>query len=163
MPNDTISIETPLLVPPTASNNSPTNSFHTAAAPTISTVPTPTEAAPIGHTILGISAGNNKETPNDTIPIRTPLPVPPVASVNSSTINKSPAPTPIEAAPTGHTTILVKYNNSEHKDVAIAATALADDFILHLYYGTYFNVPVYAQAPFYYVSRSQYISVFSGW
>jgi hypothetical protein len=98
-----------------------------------------------------------------------PIPVPSTPTMAAPTVPTSPAPT--AATPTGPTTILVKldkYNGSDDKDVAAAATALADDSLLHFYCGTYFNVPATdanadAEPPFYCISRDQYIGVFSSW
>jgi hypothetical protein len=65
-------------------------------------------------------------------------------------------------------TVLVEldeFDSSDDEDAATAASALAEDSILHFYNGTYFNVPTNAdgQAPLYYVTRGRYIGVFSGW
>ncbi|KAG1721859.1 uncharacterized protein EDB91DRAFT_1256320 [Suillus paluster] len=121
---------------------------------------------------LGIGINTSGETPDDTVTTETPLPTPPAASDNSPavtvtsmevpiptpstptaaapaipaasdpTIPTTPAPT--AAAPTGHTTILVEFNeydDSDDEDSAMAAAALVDNSILHFHRETYFNVP----------------------
>ncbi|KAG1740921.1 hypothetical protein EDB19DRAFT_1908242 [Suillus lakei] len=117
---------------------------------TIETPPTPSMASD--------SSPTNIEDP-------TPAPFESTPTAVAPTIPAAPAPT--VAAPTGHTTVLVEFdefNSSDDKGAAMAASALADDFLLHFYHGTYFNVPADAdaQAPLYYLTRGQYISVFSG-
>jgi len=52
---------------------------------------------------------------------------------------------------------------SDEEDAANAASARADDSDLMFYHGKYFNVPIVAKAPFYYIIRGRYIGVFSGW
>ncbi|KAG1745509.1 uncharacterized protein EDB91DRAFT_1246382 [Suillus paluster] len=133
-PDDTVTTETPLPTPPTASDNSPAVTVTSMEVP-IPTPSTPTAAAPA------------------------------IPAASDPTIPTTPAPT--AAAPTGHTTILVEfdeYDDSDDEDSAMAAAALADNSILHFYHGTYFNVPAAkAQAPFYCITRGRYIGVFSGW
>jgi hypothetical protein len=68
--------------------------------------------------------------------------------------------------PAGHVTLFVDYegnDSSDDEDAAAAATALANDSTLIHYRDTYFNVPVEATPPFYYVTRGRYIGIFSGW
>jgi hypothetical protein len=53
--------------------------------------------------------------------------------------------------------------SSDDEDAAASAASLAEDSTLAFYHGKYFNIPIEAKAPLYYITRGRYIGVFSGW
>ncbi|KAG1718108.1 uncharacterized protein EDB91DRAFT_1258883 [Suillus paluster] len=100
-----------------------------------------------------------------------PVASPGAAAASSAGTAPTSAPATAHAAaptvvPAGNVTVYVdyeEYDSSDDEDAATAAAALANDSTLIHYRNTYFNVPVDATPPLYYVTRGHYIGIFSGW
>lgn len=108
------------------------------------------------------------DSPREAAPVASPG----AAAASSAGTAPTSAPATAHAAaptlvvPAGHVTLFVDYeenDSSDDEDAAAAATALVNDSMLIHYRDTYFNVPVEATPPFYYVTRGRYIGIFSGW
>ncbi|OAX32914.1 hypothetical protein K503DRAFT_804816 [Rhizopogon vinicolor AM-OR11-026] len=102
----------------------------------------------------------------------TPTPAPHAATVDSAVdpavdpaIGHPPSPPLVPAEVHAPSTLIIdNYDvTSDDEDAANAVSALAADSNLKFYHGKYFNVPIVEKAPFYYITRGHYISVFSGW
>ncbi|KAG1735742.1 uncharacterized protein EDB91DRAFT_1250370 [Suillus paluster] len=128
-----------------------------AALPTVSDDPPATtidslrEAAPVA------SPGAAAASSAGTAPTSAPTPTSAPATAHAA------APTVV---PAGNVTVYVdyeEYDSSDDEDAATAAAALANDSTLIHYRNTYFNVPVDATPPLYYVTQGRYIGIFSGW
>ncbi|KAG2121983.1 hypothetical protein DEU56DRAFT_760499 [Suillus clintonianus] len=114
--------------------------------PPATTIDSPREAAPVASP--GAAAAHSAGT--------TPTSAPATAHAAAPTV----------VVPAGHVTVYVDYeenDSSDDEDAAAAAAALANDSTLIHYRDTYFNVPVDATPPLYYVTRGRYIGIFSGW
>ncbi|KAG1855837.1 hypothetical protein C8R48DRAFT_776206 [Suillus tomentosus] len=93
--------------------------------------------------------------------IDSPREAAPVASPGAAAAS-SAGTAPTSAPATAHAAY-VDYEENDSSDDEDAAAALATDSTLIHYRDTYFNVPVDATPPFYYVTQGHYISIFSGW
>ncbi|KAG2125465.1 hypothetical protein DEU56DRAFT_916527 [Suillus clintonianus] len=132
---------------------------------------------------IGTDTGTDGDTSNDNITVRmglgpaagstemalAALPAvsddPPATTIDSPR-EAAPVASPGAAAAHRHVTVYVDYeenDSSDDEDAAAAAAALANDSTLIHYRDTYFNVPVDATPPLYYVTRGRYIGIFSGW
>ncbi|KAG2134929.1 uncharacterized protein EDB93DRAFT_1107253 [Suillus bovinus] len=78
----------------------------------------------------------------------------------------STAPSPTATAVPAFTPIVIPVDSGEGKDSSNGEdvdVSLTNGSTLCYHHGKYFNVPIEAKAPLYYITRGRYIGVFSGW